>query len=138
MPPRRSGPTVSGEYEPGACNIGRTERRVRFGVGAAGFLVGAAFVVAVPVLGLPRWVLMLASIPLFGGFVGYYQGRASFCVRYAMAGVYNVGDGVGERERVADPAAIRRDRREARALLARSAVSAGMLTLAVYLLVSLL
>jgi hypothetical protein len=122
---------VSGEYEPGACNIGRTERRVRFGVGAAGFLVAAAFVVAVPVLSLPRWALLLASVPLFGGFVGYFQGRAGFCVRYAMAGVYNVGEGIGKRERVADPEAIRRDRGTARALLARSAVSAGVLTLVV-------
>lgn len=129
---------MSVEYEPGACNIGRAERRVRYGVGAAGFLGATALAVAVPVLALPRWVLLLASVPLFGGFVGFYQGRAGFCVRYAVAGVYNVGDRVGERERVADPEAIRRDRREARSLLARSALSAGVLTLVVYLLGSLL
>lgn len=129
---------MSTEYEPGACNIGPAERRVRYGFGAAGFLVAAALVVAVPVLTLPRWVLLLAFLPLFGGFVGYSQGRAGFCVRYALAGVYNVGDRLGDRDRVADAEAVRRDRRAAWALLARAAAAAGLVTVVVYVLVPLL
>lgn len=126
---------MSVEYQPGVCNIGSAERRVRYGFGVAGFLVAGTVVVAVAVLSLPRWILLLSGLPLFVGFVGYYQGRAGFCVRYAMEGVYNVGDRLGDRERVADRAAAQRDRRQARRLLARSAVSAGVVTLAVYLLI---
>lgn len=138
MAPCRSGPTVSVEYQPGACNIGSAERRVRYVVGAAGFLVAAGLAVAVPVLSLPRWALLGTGPPLFGGFVGYYQGRAGFCVRYAMEGVYNVGDRVGERARIEDPDAVSRDRRAARRLLGRSALSAGAVTLAIYLFATLL
>lgn len=137
MARRRRDASVSAEYQPGACNIGTAERRARYGVGAAGFLVAAGLVVAVTVLSLPDWVLLLAALPLFGGFVGYYQGRAGFCVRYALAGVYNVGDRLGDRERVADAEASARDRRAARSLIARSAVSAGLVTAVLYWLVPL-
>lgn len=125
------------EYRPGSCNIGRAERRVRYGVGAASFLVAAALVVAVPLVSLPDGVLLLTILPLIGGFLGYYQGREGFCVRYAVAGVYNVGDRLGERDRVSDPEAMVRDRRQARSLIARSVVSAGVVTVVVYVLVPL-
>lgn len=126
------------EYEPGACNIGAAERRVRYSFGAASFLAAAALVVAVPVFALPRWVLLLTALPWFAGFVGYYQGRAGFCVRYAMSGVYNVSDRLGDRHRVSDAEAAGQDRREAWTLLARAAVSAGVVTLVGYVLVPLL
>lgn len=138
MAPCRSGPIVSVEYEPGTCNIGKPERRVRYGVGAAGFLVAIALVVGVTVLSLSSWVLLTTSLPLFGGFVGYYQGRSGFCAGYALEGVYNVGDRVGERERIADAEATSRDRRAARSLLVRSAVSAVAGTLGIYLVVPIL
>lgn len=128
---------MTAEYEAGACNIGTAERRVRYGLGAASFLAAAALVVAVPVFAWPRWVLLLTALPWFGGFVGYYQGRAGFCVRYAMSGVYNVSDRLGDHHRVTDTVAASRDRREAWSLLARAAVSAGVVTLVVYVLVPL-
>lgn len=128
---------MNAEYEPGACNIGSAERRVRYGLGAAGFLATAGLVVAVSVLAIPRWTLLLTALPLFGGFVGYYQGRAGFCVRYGLSGVYNVSDRLGDHHRVTDAEAASRDRREAWSLLARAAVSAGAVTLVIYLLVPL-
>lgn len=128
---------MTAEYEPGACNIGTAERRVRYGLGAASFLAAAALVVTVPVFAWPRWVLLLTVLPWFGGFVGYYQGRAGFCVRYAMSGVYNVGDRLGDHHRVTDAVAASRDRREALSLLARASVSAAVVTLVVYVLVPL-
>lgn len=120
------------EYEPGGCNIGTAERRVRYGLGFVGFVAAAVLVGAVLVLAWPRWVLLLMALPLFAGFVGYAQGRAGFCVRYAAAGVYNVGDGLGEVDRVTDAAATTRDRRQARTLLVRSALATAVVTLAVY------
>lgn len=126
---------MSTEYEPGACNIGRAERRVRYGFGAASFVVAAGLVLAVPVLSWPRWVLLLSVLPLFGGFIGYYQGREAFCVRFAVAGVYNVTDRLGTHERVAGDDASRADRRRARRLTARAALSAAVVAFVVYLFV---
>lgn len=123
------------EYRPGVCNIGRDERRVRYGFGAVGFLVAAVLVGAVPILSLPRWWLLVSVVPLFAGFVGYYQGREAFCVRYAVAGVYNVADGLGPPKPVEDDEAARRDRRRARRLLVRAAVAALAVAVAAYLVV---
>ena len=123
------------EYRPGACNIGRAERRVRYGFGALGLAVAAVLVAAVIALGWPRWTLLATAVPLFGGFLGVDQGRAGFCVRYAVEGVYNVGDRLGTRTEVTDRAAASADRRRARRLTARSAVAAVGLAVALYLAV---
>lgn len=120
------------EYRPGTCNIGQRERRVRYGFAVVGFAIAAAFVIAVVLNTLPRWALILTAAPLFGGFVSYFQGRESFCVGYAFAGIYNVGDSVGDHASVSNDDAIRRDRRNALSLLARAAVPAVVVTLLLY------
>ena len=126
---------MTAEYEPGVCNIGRAERRARYGFGAVGFGAAAALVAAIPVLSLPDPWLLSSAVPLFGGFIGYYQGRRGFCVRFAMAGVYNVGDDLGPRTEVADAEAARRDRRRAQQLVLRAAVSAAAVAVGAFLVV---
>lgn len=126
---------MSTEYRPGLCNIGPAERRVRYVVGAVSFLIAAGLIVAVLVLSLPRWVLLLTALPLFGGFIGYYQGRAAFCVRFALSGVYNVGADLGDRRPVSAAAAARRDRRRAVSLIARAGGGAIIGAIAVYVIV---
>lgn len=126
---------MSVEYQPGSCNIGRAERRVRYGFGALGFAAAGALVAAVVALSWPRWVLLAGVVPLFGGFIGVAQGRESFCVRYAVAGVYNVEDRLGERTAVGDADAAHTDRRRARRLTARSAVAAVAVAVGLYLVV---
>lgn len=120
------------EYQPGVCNIGQTERRLRYGFAVVGFLIAAALTYAVTLSSVPRWVLLLTAAPLFGGFVSYFQARRSFCVGYAVAGIHNVGDSVGEHAEVTDEDAIRRDRRNALALLGRAAVPAIAVSLLLY------
>lgn len=124
---------VSTDYQPGACNIGRAEQRVRYGVGAIGFVASAAVVAAAVVLSWPRWVLLATALPLFAGFVGYYQGREKFCVRYAYEGVYNVSDRLGERDTVPDDRTAEADRRHARSLVARAGVAAVAVAVVAYL-----
>lgn len=124
---------MTSEYRPGVCNIGQRERRLRYGFAVVGFLVAIALVMAVVVSTVPRWVLLLTAAPLFGGFVSYYQGRDAFCVGYAVAGLYNVGDSVGEHAAVTDEDAIRQDRRKSLRLLGRAAVPAIAISLLLYL-----
>lgn len=126
---------VNAEYQPGVCNIGRAERRVRYGLGAASFVLAAGLVLAVPLVRLPRWTLLLTALPLFGGFIGYYQGREGFCVRFALAGVHNMSDRLSEHDRVSDADANRRDRRRARSLTVRAGAAAAVVAVGLYLAV---
>jgi hypothetical protein len=125
---------VTAEYRPGTCNIGQTERRLRYGFAVVGFALAATIVLAVALYSFPRWVLLLSAVPLFGGFLSYFQGREGFCVGYAVAGIYNVGDGVGDHGTVSTDEAVRRDRRNALRLLVRAALPAIVVTLLLYVL----
>jgi hypothetical protein len=125
------------EYQPGECNIGRPERRVRYGFGAVGFAAAGALVAAAVVLSWPRWTLLSTVVPLFGGFIGVIQGRKAFCVRYAWAGIHNVSDRLGDATTVADRDAAREDHRRAQRLVAQSAGYAAAVALALYLVVPL-
>jgi hypothetical protein len=119
------------EYQAGACNIGRAERRKRYATGLAGF--GAALVLAAGVLVLnveTPWLLAVAA-PLFVGFLGLFQARAQFCVGFAMAGVYDVSDSGGQR-REAPIDAKRTDQRRAILLQAKALLAAIAVTLALY------
>lgn len=120
------------EYRPGACNLGQTERRVRYGFAVVSFLLAAALVLAAILETLPRWALLVTAAPLFGGFISYLQGREGFCVGYAVAGIYNVSDTVGEHGAVTDEDAVRRDRHNALSLLTRAAVPAIVVPLLLY------
>lgn len=126
---------MSSEYRPGTCNIGPAEQRVRYGFGAVSFAVTGAIVVLAVGLSMPQWALLVTIIPLFGGFIGYFQGRGGFCVRYAWAGVYNVSDKVGDRASVPDDDASRQDRRQAQMLVVRAAGAAVIGGVGLYLLV---
>lgn len=126
---------MSGEYRPGGCNIGEGERRLRYRVGAASVVAAVAVVGLVVAFSWPRWILLVTVVPLFGGFLGYYQGREAFCVRFAMAGVYNVGRDRGATTEVEDTEAARADRRKARWLTAKAGGLAILTTVVVYGLV---
>lgn len=126
---------MTAEYRPGVCNIGRAEQRLRYGFAAIAFLAAGALVLGVGLSVIPESALLLAVAPLFGGFVSYYQGREAFCVGYAVAGIYNVTDRVGEHGEVSDSESKRLDRRHALSLLARSAVLAVGVTILLYLIV---
>lgn len=120
------------QYQPGACNIGRAERRKRYLSGVLGFAATALLVAAVATLQVsPTW--LLASVaPLFVGFLGVLQARAGFCVGFAMAGVYDVSDDGGER-RPAPEDGQRADRKRAIVLPAKALALATAGALALFL-----
>lgn len=126
---------MSTEYQPGVCNIGAAERRRRYAGALIGFLAAGGLAAAVLFWDLPQWMLLVTIAPLFGGFVGYYQGRHQFCVGYAFAGVQNVGETAGDTTAITDSEAAQADRREALVLLVRAFLSATLVGVAVYLLV---
>lgn len=122
------------QYESGVCNIGPSERRLRYLGGGLGVMTAIGYLAVVIVLQWPPWTVVFTAIPTFGGIVGLYQGRAGFCVRYAISGVYNVGESVGDTDEVPLQRDIHRDRRQARHMLVRSAVLAVLVTIVVFVL----
>ena len=121
-------------YRPGACNIGRAERRKRYAVGVLGFLFAAAVVAVVVAVALPPAALLSTALPLFGGFLGYLQGRRRFCVAFARAGVYDTSEEGGERREVTDPDDHDRDTTAARTLYRDAALAAAATAIVLYAL----
>lgn len=120
------------EYQPGVCNIGRTERRRRRLFGSAAFLAGAGFVAFVLATGRPDALLLWSFAPLFGGFLGVFQDRLGFCVGFAAMARYDLSGSSGEAGSVAEREALRADRKRAAQVLAYALVAAALVTGAVY------
>ena len=116
-------------YQPGVCNIGPTQRRRRLLLGVVSLLAAAALVAAILAVGWPRWTLVLATFPLYGAAMGYFQHRERFCVGFAGMGVFDVGEGT---ERVDDPAALAADRKRAVRLNLKSLAVGGLGAVAIY------
>jgi hypothetical protein len=120
------------EYRPGECNVGPGERRRRYALGTAGFAAAAGLIAAVVALALPPPALLLAFLPLLGGFLGVLQGRRAFSVAFARRGVYDVSaDGSDRRTVTAEHDRVR-DRAAARRLLRDAALAAAGSTLFLY------
>lgn len=117
------------EYQPGVCNIGPTQQRRRLLLGVVSLFAAAALVAAILVVGWPRWTLVLATFPLYGAAMGYFQYRERFCVGFAGMGVFDVGDGT---DRVDDPEALAVDRKRAVRLNLKSLAVGALAAVAIY------
>lgn len=84
------------EYEPGVCNIGDSEQRKRYALGAGSFGGAIVLVAAVVVANLPTWALLFSLFPIYGAALGFLQGRERFCAGFAARGIYDVGTGQRE------------------------------------------
>jgi len=120
-PAPESRPDGEAGYAPGRCNIGAAEidRRRRFG--HLGLLASIALLLILVAADASREARLLLFFPAAGSAIGYLQARLRFCAAFGLLGVFNFG-ALGRGERVADPAALRRDRRSAVAIVAASAV----------------
>ena len=78
------------DYQPGVCNIGESEQRRRYGLGAVAAVATLGLVTWVLGFDGPSWALALAVVPLFGAAEGYFQGRYQFCAGFASLGIYDV------------------------------------------------
>lgn len=112
MPIRYLEEEATGQYRPGACNIGPAEIASRRNAGIAGVAVAAALAGGLVVGGAPDWSRWLVALPLAGGASGLLQARLRFCAAYGFAGLRNFGP-LGRASRVDDTAARRADRRRA-------------------------
>lgn len=98
------------EYRPGACNIGRRQRRERALVSVAGFVTAAVIVAAYLAGGIPGVFLVVVFVPLAVGFEWAIQAYTSFCVVLAARGRYDFsGEEGGSAGAVSSSAAQRAD-----------------------------
>jgi len=110
------------EYQPGACNIGATQRRARRLAGIGSFAVAGAMVLAATVGVLPAGVLPATAPFVFGGWVGVLQDYYGFCVAFGALARYDLSGSGGTAGSVADSEAVRADRRQALRILVFAAV----------------
>ena len=121
------------EYQPGTCNISEIESKKRLVASIAGF-VNAVLISSV-LFFIPELTLLYGAIFFlnFTGFIGYLQYRRNFCTGLALKKKSHIGD---EEKEVKDPEKISKDRKQAALMLFESAVLAGLLTAATYLLIA--
>jgi uncharacterized membrane protein (DUF485 family) len=120
------------EYQPGVCNIGESEQRRRYALGALASLATLALVVGVVAFQYPTWYLLASVVPLIGVAEGFFQARFNFCAGFALAGIYDVSADGGERREVTDETDRRADRKRARQIHAYSVGTALAGTVVIY------
>lgn len=124
---------MESEYEPGICNIGRNQVLLRYVMGSIGFAAAALYVYWFLGSGLSRVFVLAVFFPLLIGFEGVFQARMSFCATFGVMGLFDFRGSGGERGRVHDPEAHRRDIRMSVKIHLYSALSAMALTVGAYL-----
>lgn len=122
------------EYQPGVCNIGRDEQRMRLRTGLASFALGFAYTAWVLASGRPPAYLLGTFALATGGFLGYVQYRLRFCAGFGAMARYNLSGSGGEEGTVMEEEFRRKDRRRAARIVAYSLALGLATTLAVYLL----
>lgn len=116
---------MTSTYVPGVCNIGPAERRQRQRLGYAGLIIVAISLVAFVVADAPWWVRLLIAIPAGLGATGFLQSAMHFCVGFAMRGLYNLGDSLGNEETVMDTEQRRADQKKGALIALYSALIAA-------------
>ncbi|HQT44626.1 MAG TPA: hypothetical protein PLO51_01490 [Candidatus Micrarchaeota archaeon] len=121
-------------YVPGVCNIGKKETRKRYALAAIGLVVTAAFALVVNALALPKLYLLLAFIPLFLTFEGFYQGYFHFCAGFAARRIFDFSGSGGGRGNVADEEAHRQDMEKAKKIHLYTIITSAIITAIIYLI----
>ncbi|MHA2502839.1 MAG: hypothetical protein ACXAE3_08220 [Candidatus Kariarchaeaceae archaeon] len=75
-------------YEPGKCNIGRSERIRRLNFGLTFFIISAVLLTAIVLLNLPSYLIFGLFVTNFLGFLGLLQYFYRFCTTNALAERY--------------------------------------------------
>lgn len=126
------------EYEAGVCNIGKAEKRKRYGLGLGGLAISLA---------LTGLILadVIASVGIFGVFIasflafeGLLQGYFNFCAGFASKGIYDVSEKGGKRKEVEDETARKQDKIRAIQIHMYSLTGTLTVTALVYLAITIL
>ncbi len=120
-------------YEPGVCNIGRSEIGKRYALAALGLGAAALLCIAVLAFGLPRPILLVSFIFLLLGFEGRYQGLFGFCAGFAARGIYDFTGSEGKRGRITRKEFHGKDMRKAMRIHAYSIASGVAVVAIIYL-----
>jgi len=131
--PQPLGSLVSGEYQPGVCNIGPAEIARRRRSGHIGLIAAVVLFAVLVAIGAPPLFRLLLVIPVAVSASGYLQAYLKFCAGFGAAGIYNFGE-VGTTDKVADAAAKALDRAKSMRIgLASFAIGAVVAIIAVLL-----
>lgn len=73
-------------YQPGVCNIGLYNVRLRTAFGLFFIIISFALAAAIPSAILKAFLV----VPLYAGFLGLYQAKLKFCVHHAKKRTYDM------------------------------------------------
>jgi hypothetical protein len=124
-------------HQPGVCNIGPAEIRVRKMTAVIGFILTFALFIILRIIKAPQGLYSLEIFPATLLTTGWIQARSRFCIYFGMRGLFNFG-GLGKSsstETIDDAAFRAADRALALKLLARAVVLALPIT-AILILIS--
>jgi hypothetical protein len=121
------------KYQPGVCNIGKSEVRKRYAFAVVGFALTVLAVSAIVLLKWPKLTLLVSFIPLAMGFEGLYQGYFKFCAGFAAAGITDFKGSGGSRSKVADASSHKKDLKKAKQIHLFTIISAIILVAVIYL-----
>lgn len=126
------------EYEPGVCNIGKAEKRKRYGLGLGGaavtlVLTGLMLTDIIAPVGI--FGVFLAS---FAAFEGLFQAHLNFCAGFASKGLYDVSEKGGNRKEVEDETARKKDKLRAVQIHVYSLTGTLTVTAFVYLAITIM
>jgi hypothetical protein len=118
---------ASGDYRPGACNIGPREIAKRRAFGVAGIVATVVLGVVLVAIDAPQIARAIVLIPLWGAIISLEQARRKFCAGFAYAGIRSM-NGSDATESVAEATDLAVDRAAARRLVAECGAIALAIT----------
>ena len=119
--------TSTTTYQPGVCNIGPAEIRMRRRTGWLGAIVTVLALVGFVLLHTPEPWRVIIVLPAGLGATGFLQAAFHFCAAFGMGGLFNFGD-MDDREEVHEKEYRRKDQRKALLIVGL----AGLIALAVF------
>ena len=114
-------------YQPGVCNIGPGEIRIRQIVALLGAVLTIISAVTIIKTHAPRASRVGIFIPAMVFSVGWIQSRKKFCLAFGLMGTFNFGK-LGQLSKVADKEDRARDRATAMGILSQAIVLAIAIT----------
>ena len=119
--------TSTTTYQPGVCNIGPAEIRMRRRTGWLGAIVTVLALVGFVLLHTPDPWRVIIVLPAGLGATGFLQAAFHFCAAFGMGGLFNFGD-MDDREEVHEKEYRRKDQRKALLIVGLT----GLIALAVF------
>ncbi|MBN9607427.1 MAG: hypothetical protein J0G30_12535 [Actinomycetales bacterium] len=120
-------------YQPGVCNIGPAEIRMRRRSGYLGIALAVVFLVLAFALGWPAWTRLFVALPVALAATGFLQAAFHFCVRFGTQGLFNFGD-VGTQEAVHEAEYRRKDQRKALLIAGLAVLIAAVVAVGAFLI----